>query len=162
MVELQARVRVRIKEYPLVDGKPGPAVTRHVQTTVGRALLSEILPKGMGFDLINQDMTKKAISGTINICSAGNTGGASIDYPASVSGTPSTSEFARNGSHSGLHGRPVAGSASCAPSGIRSGGFAQKPSDHHLFVSAWADPAGSCHSRSSRHPRTTRHRIGHP
>jgi DNA-directed RNA polymerase subunit beta' len=41
---------------------------RHVQTTVGRALLSEILPKGLSFDLINQDMTKKAISGTINAC----------------------------------------------------------------------------------------------
>ncbi len=35
---------------------------RHVQTTVGRALLSEILPKGLSFDLVNQDMTKKAIS----------------------------------------------------------------------------------------------------
>ena len=67
MVDLQAKVRVRIKEYPLVDGKPGPVVIRHVQTTVGRALLSEILPKGMSFDMINQDMTKKAISATINI-----------------------------------------------------------------------------------------------
>jgi DNA-directed RNA polymerase subunit beta' len=68
MVDLQAKVRVRIKEYPLVDGKPGPMVIRHVQTTVGRALLSEILPKGMSFDLVNQDMTKKAISATINVC----------------------------------------------------------------------------------------------
>jgi DNA-directed RNA polymerase subunit beta' len=67
MVDLQAKVRVRIKEYPLVDGKPGPLAIRHVQTTVGRALLSEILPKGMSFDMINQDMTKKAISATINI-----------------------------------------------------------------------------------------------
>ena len=41
---------------------------RHVQTTVGRALLSEILPKGLSFDLINQDMTKKSISATINAC----------------------------------------------------------------------------------------------
>ena len=67
MVDLQARVRVRLKEHPLVDGKPGPEKVRHVQTTVGRALLSEILPKGMPFDMINQDMTKKAISATINI-----------------------------------------------------------------------------------------------
>ncbi|RYZ62068.1 MAG: DNA-directed RNA polymerase subunit beta', partial [Proteobacteria bacterium] len=67
MVDLQARVRVRLKEFPLVDGKPGPERIRHVQTTVGRALLSEILPKGMPFDMINQDMTKKAISATINI-----------------------------------------------------------------------------------------------
>ena len=67
--DLQAKVRVRIQEYPLIDGKPSiKPVTRHVQTSVGRALLSEILPRGMSFDLINQDMTKKAISGTINIC----------------------------------------------------------------------------------------------
>ena len=39
-----------------------------MQTTVGRALLSEILPKGLSFDLVNQDMTKKAISGIINAC----------------------------------------------------------------------------------------------
>ena len=41
---------------------------RVVDTTVGRALLSEILPKGLSFDLVNQDMTKKAISGVINAC----------------------------------------------------------------------------------------------
>ncbi|MEY4762755.1 MAG: hypothetical protein RLZZ200_2611, partial [Pseudomonadota bacterium] len=67
-VDLQAKVRVRIKEYPLVDGKPGDGVIRHVETTVGRALLSEILPKGLGFDIVNRDMTKKAISATINMC----------------------------------------------------------------------------------------------
>ena len=39
-----------------------------MQTTVGRALLFEILPKGLSFDLINQDMTKKSISATINAC----------------------------------------------------------------------------------------------
>ena len=68
-VELQAKVRVRITEYPLIDGKPSEKpVIRHVNTTVGRALLSEILPKGMAFEIVNQDMTKKAISGTINLC----------------------------------------------------------------------------------------------
>ena len=45
-----------------------PRSVRLVDTTVGRALLSEILPKGLSFDLINQDMTKKAISATINAC----------------------------------------------------------------------------------------------
>src|SRR5688572_31603579 len=38
------------------------------ETTVGRALLSEILPRGMSFDAVNRDMTKKAISGCINLC----------------------------------------------------------------------------------------------
>src|SRR5690606_32219225 len=41
---------------------------RTVKTTVGRCLLSEILPRGLSFDLINQDMTKKVISATINAC----------------------------------------------------------------------------------------------
>jgi DNA-directed RNA polymerase subunit beta' len=68
MVDLQARVRVRVRQSSLVDGKPGAEITRTVETTVGRALLSEILPKGLPFDLVNQDMTKKAISGLINTC----------------------------------------------------------------------------------------------
>ncbi len=65
-VDLQARVRVRLSEHPTADA--AEAVERVVQTTVGRALLSDILPRGLSFDLINQDMTKKAISGTINAC----------------------------------------------------------------------------------------------
>ncbi|MFT3907261.1 MAG: DNA-directed RNA polymerase subunit beta' [Steroidobacteraceae bacterium] len=68
MVDLQARVRVRLTEYQRdAEGTLVPKI-RHVQTTVGRALLSEILPRGMSFDLVNQDMTKKNISGIINQC----------------------------------------------------------------------------------------------
>jgi DNA-directed RNA polymerase subunit beta' len=67
-VHLQARVRVRMREHVLNADKVIVQRVRHVHTTVGRALLSEILPKGLSFDLINQDMTKKAISGTINAC----------------------------------------------------------------------------------------------
>jgi DNA-directed RNA polymerase subunit beta' len=67
-VNLQAKVRVRLREYAKdASGELQPK-TRHVQTTVGRALLSEILPHGLSFDLINQDMTKKQISGIINAC----------------------------------------------------------------------------------------------
>jgi DNA-directed RNA polymerase subunit beta' len=68
MVHLQAKVKVRVPEYALIDGKLGPKKHRVVSTTVGRALLSEILPKGLSFDLVNADMTKKAISGLINVC----------------------------------------------------------------------------------------------
>ena len=68
MVHLQAKVKVRVTEYAMVDGKLGPRKFRVVNTTVGRALLSEILPKGLSFDLVNADMTKKAISGLINVC----------------------------------------------------------------------------------------------
>ncbi|MHB1542600.1 MAG: DNA-directed RNA polymerase subunit beta' [Steroidobacteraceae bacterium] len=65
-IDLQAKVRVRITEHVL--GLEPPKRTRVVETTTGRALLLEVLPKGLSFDLINQDMTKKAISATINAC----------------------------------------------------------------------------------------------
>jgi DNA-directed RNA polymerase subunit beta' len=66
-VHLQARISVRINEKILEDGEMKPR-RRLVKTTVGRALLSEIIPDGLSFDIVNQDMTKKAISATINAC----------------------------------------------------------------------------------------------
>jgi DNA-directed RNA polymerase subunit beta' len=62
---LQARVKVRLNEYVRTADSLEKR-SRVVDTTVGRALLAEILPKGLSFDLINRDMTKKAISGVIN------------------------------------------------------------------------------------------------
>jgi DNA-directed RNA polymerase subunit beta' len=67
-VELQARCRVRLREHVRAENGELSERSRTVETTVGRALLFEILPKGLPFDLINQDMTKKAISATINAC----------------------------------------------------------------------------------------------
>jgi DNA-directed RNA polymerase subunit beta' len=67
-IDLQAKVKVRLSEY--VRDPAGKLVqnVRVVATTAGRALLSEILPHGLSFDAINQDMTKKTISATINAC----------------------------------------------------------------------------------------------
>ncbi|MGH8192798.1 MAG: DNA-directed RNA polymerase subunit beta' [Woeseiaceae bacterium] len=66
--ELQARVKVRVPMHDTdADGETA-AVTRLVDTTVGRALLSNLLPEGLSFDLVNRDMTKKAISNVINAC----------------------------------------------------------------------------------------------
>jgi DNA-directed RNA polymerase subunit beta' len=67
-VDLQARCRVRLREHVRGEGGTLTERVRSVDTTVGRALLFEILPRGLSFDLINQDMTKKAISATINAC----------------------------------------------------------------------------------------------
>jgi len=67
-VELQAKVRVRLREHLRTEGAQLTERVRIADTTVGRALLFEILPRGLSFDLINQDMTKKAISATINAC----------------------------------------------------------------------------------------------
>ncbi len=68
-VDLQAKVKVRLSEH-VRSADTGELVekVRVVDTTVGRALLSEILPHGLSFDAINQDMTKKTISATINMC----------------------------------------------------------------------------------------------
>jgi DNA-directed RNA polymerase subunit beta' len=67
-VDLQARVKVRVREHIKDAEGRFHEKTRVVDTTVGRALLSEILPKGLSFDHVNQDMTKKIISATINAC----------------------------------------------------------------------------------------------
>jgi DNA-directed RNA polymerase subunit beta' len=64
--ELQARIKVRVPMHD-ADGETA-TVMRLVDTTVGRALLSNLLPKGLSFDLVNRDMTKKAISNVINAC----------------------------------------------------------------------------------------------
>jgi DNA-directed RNA polymerase subunit beta' len=68
-IDLQAKIKVRLSEWTRAEkGSELVKNTRVVSTTAGRALLSEILPKGLSFDAINQDMTKKIISGTINMC----------------------------------------------------------------------------------------------
>ncbi len=67
-VELQARVKVRVAEYNAnEDGELQKKMILQ-ETTIGRALLSEVLPKGMSFSLINQVMNKKTISKVIDIC----------------------------------------------------------------------------------------------
>src|SRR5678815_240933 len=66
--DLQAKCKVRIGEHVRQEDGSLKAIIRVVETTVGRALLSEILPRGMSFDAVNRDMTKKAISGCINLC----------------------------------------------------------------------------------------------
>ncbi|WP_432729388.1 DNA-directed RNA polymerase subunit beta' [Variovorax sp. W6] len=67
-VELTAKVAVRITEYTKnkETGEFTPS-TSLVDTTVGRALLSEILPKGLPFSNINKALKKKEISKLINV-----------------------------------------------------------------------------------------------
>ncbi len=65
---LQARVKTRIREVQF-DDKGKPIETRKLHdTTVGRALLSEMLPEGLPFELINRVLKKKTISELINAC----------------------------------------------------------------------------------------------
>src|SRR5437667_512893 len=65
-VDLHAKVWVRIKEKDVAeDGEISERVTRY-ETTIGRALLSEILPAGLPFELLNKPLKKKEISRLIN------------------------------------------------------------------------------------------------
>ena len=65
---LQAKCKARVREVVFDD--EGNPVERYIiaDTTVGRALLSEILPPGLPFELVNRDLNKKAISNLINAC----------------------------------------------------------------------------------------------
>ena len=65
-VELNANVVVRLRET--VKNEAGELETRikRYETTVGRSLLSEILPEGLPFSAINKALKKKEISKLIN------------------------------------------------------------------------------------------------
>ncbi|ARU54772.1 MAG: DNA-directed RNA polymerase subunit beta' [Pseudomonadales bacterium] len=65
-VHLQAKVKVRIKQWEALESGEFESRYELVDTTVGRSLLFDILPKGLPFELVNQAMTKKAISRLIN------------------------------------------------------------------------------------------------
>jgi DNA-directed RNA polymerase subunit beta' len=67
-VELTAKIAVRLVEWEK-DKDSGQFVpqTRLFDTTAGRALLSEILPKGLPFSVLNKPLKKKEISKLINI-----------------------------------------------------------------------------------------------
>ncbi|WP_443636289.1 DNA-directed RNA polymerase subunit beta' [Candidatus Njordibacter sp. Uisw_058] len=67
-VDLQAKVKVRVTEYVKSEDGAMQATNVVTDTTVGRALLSEIMPKGLPYSLINQTMKKKGISTLINAC----------------------------------------------------------------------------------------------
>ncbi|WP_438765980.1 DNA-directed RNA polymerase subunit beta' [Kushneria sp. TE3] len=66
-VDLHARVRVRLSEWAR-DEESGELVEQVSvkDTTVGRALLYRIVPRGMPFEMVDRSMKKKAISQLIN------------------------------------------------------------------------------------------------
>jgi DNA-directed RNA polymerase subunit beta' len=59
-VTLHSGINVRVPD--------GEGKTRIVHTTVGRCLISEVLPEGLPFDLVNKTMDKKALSALIDAC----------------------------------------------------------------------------------------------
>jgi DNA-directed RNA polymerase subunit beta' len=70
-VELHARIKVRVPEVdendmPVLD-EHGRAKRRLVDSTVGRVLVSEVLPPGTSFDHVNKTLDKKALSKLIDV-----------------------------------------------------------------------------------------------
>ncbi|MGQ3003515.1 MAG: DNA-directed RNA polymerase subunit beta' [Hydrogenophaga sp.] len=67
VVEITSKIAVRLTQHTL-DKASGEFVasTSLVDTTVGRALLSEILPRGLPFEVLNKALKKKEISRLIN------------------------------------------------------------------------------------------------
>lgn len=66
VVELHAKVKVRITQVERDEQGNKVSKASIQDTTVGRALLSEIMPEGLPFELCNTEMTKKNISRLIN------------------------------------------------------------------------------------------------
>ncbi len=65
-VELQSKIQLRITEKVLNDQGVLEDKTHRIETTVGRALIWEVVPDRMPYELVNCDMTKKNISRLIN------------------------------------------------------------------------------------------------
>ncbi|WP_213611231.1 DNA-directed RNA polymerase subunit beta' [Pseudoalteromonas sp.] len=66
--DLHAIVKVRISQSVKNEEGVVEDTVTVIDTTVGRAILSLILPKGMPYESINQALGKKQISGLINEC----------------------------------------------------------------------------------------------
>jgi len=68
LADLHARVKVRITETQRDEAGNETQVTSVRDTTIGRAILWEIIPAGLPFDLIDTPLNKKAISRLVNEC----------------------------------------------------------------------------------------------
>src|ERR1051325_9934513 len=64
IVDLHAGIKVRINDVT----EDGEEEEKIVQTTVGRVLISEILPPDVPFEACNKVMNKKALSQLIDVC----------------------------------------------------------------------------------------------
>jgi DNA-directed RNA polymerase subunit beta' len=66
-LDLHAKITVRLNEWqPKESGEGWVEVTNRYNTTAGRALLSQILPKGLPFKAIDKALKKKEISKLID------------------------------------------------------------------------------------------------
>ncbi len=64
LIDLHAGIKVRITD----SDEDGTDRQRMVTTTVGRVLISDVLPEGIPFDYANKVLNKKALSALIDVC----------------------------------------------------------------------------------------------
>ncbi len=64
--ELHARVKVRITETVVDEDGNSTTSTGMVDTTIGRAMLWQIVPAGLPYSIVNQKLGKKQISNLLN------------------------------------------------------------------------------------------------
>ncbi|NVC96139.1 DNA-directed RNA polymerase subunit beta' [Vibrio natriegens] len=64
--ELHARVKVRITETVVDEDGNSTTSTGMVDTTIGRAMLWQIVPSGLPYSIVNQKLGKKQISNLLN------------------------------------------------------------------------------------------------
>ncbi|MCZ6659647.1 MAG: DNA-directed RNA polymerase subunit beta' [Gammaproteobacteria bacterium] len=67
-IDIHAKVKVRIDEHEVQEDGSIVEKTTLTDTTVGRALLYDIVPKTLPFESVNKVMDKKSISSLINAC----------------------------------------------------------------------------------------------
>ena len=68
VADLHALVTVRIMDSVMNEAGEWVQEQRRIETTVGRAIVSEILPPGLEFANVQLNLTKKNISKLINLC----------------------------------------------------------------------------------------------
>jgi DNA-directed RNA polymerase subunit beta' len=98
--EIHARIKVRITEVITKEDGTTEEVTKLRDTTVGRSLMWNVCPKGLPFELIDQKLTKKAISNLIN-------------HSYRSLGLKATVMFADHIMYTGFHYAMIAGASVC-------------------------------------------------
>ena len=68
VVSIQSFVKIRIKEVSADENGELITTNKIYETTVGRAIISELLPETISFSVVDKDLSKKAISNLINVC----------------------------------------------------------------------------------------------
>ncbi len=66
ILDIKAKIEVRIREINIDEHGEKSVSYSRIQTTTGRALLSNILPEGLEFSLMNKTLSKKVVSGLID------------------------------------------------------------------------------------------------